>query len=164
MPKKLLKSGGILTVLVGLASLGILVFSSSNSRAASDILSVNTADLSTAGFTDIKQLAPITSGRFSEPNLYFSVSDKTSSKDSEAPNVVMVDSLFLPYTPANGALFNYGLDSHTFQIFGGAGKEATMADGRFAINFIKNNNYIVVIGPSQAKVEVLATTLASKIQ
>jgi hypothetical protein len=126
--------------------------------------SVTVADLQKAGFAQVKQLTPLTSGRFSGPNLYFSVSDKVTAVSSEAPNIVMAEDYILPYQLSSGALFNYGLDNHDFSIAGGSGKEATMADGRVAINFIKNSHYDVLIGPNKMKVESLISTMADKIK
>lgn len=122
---------------------------------------VTAADLTAAGFSAPQLITPV-NGKYLGSNLYFSLTDKLAS--SSEPDQVMVDYLTLPYMPSDGALFSYGSDSHTFPISGGAGREATIADGRTAINFIKGYNYIVVVGPKTSKVESLATTLASKIQ
>jgi hypothetical protein len=145
-------------------SLGALTVGLSNSQAASNSMSVTTADLSRAGFTQVKAAVPTATGHFQGPNLYFTVSDKVAATSSEAPNLVMVSNLALPYAPASTALFKYGQDSHDFSISGGLGQEATLADGRVAINFIKGSNYVVIIGPNQAKIEALTTIVAGKIQ
>jgi hypothetical protein len=141
----------------------IIAWPWSNSRAAANIsLTVN--DLIRAGFSQVKVMSPATSGRFSGLNQYFSVSDKVSSPASEAPNIVMVSDLSLPYPPSSTALFKYGADSQAFSIIGGQGQEATLTDGRVAINFIKSSNYVVIIGPNRSKIETLAVDLAGKIQ
>jgi hypothetical protein len=157
------KSLIITGVLVALAAVGILNFNLANSHAAGNAISVTSSDLTKAGFTQVKA-AKSASGRFSGPALYFTVSDKATSASSEAPNIVMVSDLALPYAPATTALFKYGADSHSFTLANAAGQEATLADGRIAINFIKGSNYVVIIGPNQAKLETLATNLAGKIQ
>jgi phage baseplate assembly protein gpV len=75
----------------------------------------------------------------------------------------MVKDMVLPYQLTDGALFNYGSDSHDFSVAGSTGQEATMYDGRIAINFIKNSHYDIVIGPNQTKVEALASLMAAEI-
>jgi len=122
---------------------------------------VTAVDLTTAGFSGPQLIAPV-NGKYLGSNLYFSLTDKLAINSE--PDQVMVDYLTLPYMPSDSALFNYGSDNHIFPISGGAGREATITDGRTAINFIKGYNYIVVIGPETPKVEALATALASKIQ
>lgn len=41
--------------------------------------------------------------------------------------------------------------------------ENTLADGRFAIDFVKDTMYGVIIAPVQQKAEALATSVASKL-
>jgi len=138
-------------------------FRSSLSKAAGNNSNfVNVADLQTAGFTQVKQIAPTSAGRFTGPELYFQVSDKVTVPTSEAPNVVMVYDFVASYQLGNGALFNYGPDDHDYNISGGSGKEATLFDGKVAINFVKNNHYDVIIGPNKAHVEALAQIMAAK--
>ena len=141
----------------------IIIWPWSNSLAAANNISLTANDLVRAGFSQVKVMAPAASGRFGGPNQYFSVSDKVSSPTSEAPNIVMISDSSLPYPPASSALFQYGTDSQVFSIIGGQGQEATLADGRVAINFIKSSNYVVIIGPNRSKIETLAVDLAGKI-
>ena len=153
---------------VGFAVLLVLLFvfflNYNFSHAAGNAnVAVSIADLKEAGFTKSKLLPPA-NGRFAGPNLYFSVSDKVLDASSEAPNVVMVEDLVAAYPFSAGALFSYGVDSHDFAVAGGSAKEASMADGRSAINVVKGNHYLVLIGPNQAKIEKLALRLAAKIQ
>jgi len=164
MSTKILRSLVLASFLGGLVLVGVGLFNQGRSYAAGSSSGVTISDLTQAGFTQIKQISPNAAGKFNGPNLYFGVSDKVTSPTSEAPSLVMVDNLSLPYKPSTGALFNYGADSHPFSISGGTGQEATMADGRVAINFVKNNNYVVVIGPNQQKIEALAQIMAGKIQ
>ena len=124
---------------------------------------INSADVQRSGFTQVKQEMPTAAGHFNGPNLYFSVSDKVGA-DSEAPNIVMVSNQSLAYNPPLGSLVVYGSDVHSFIIPGGVGQEATMTDGRVAINFIKGHNYVVIIGPNPQKIENLAALVAGKIQ
>lgn len=165
-----LKSSLIVTIsgLAALLIVGVLALNLAGSPAAASTAAATVADLTTAGYTQVKALAPQGGGRYSGPNLYFTVGDKVSSPSSEAPDVVAVSDLSLPYVPGNGALFQYGNDSHDFNISGGLAKEATMADGRTAINFLKaahaGSHYVVLIGPNQNKLEKLAADLAAKIQ
>ena len=143
----------------------IVVFSFNHSAKAADVsISMTAADLQTAGFTQVKQIIAANGARFGGPDIYFSVSDKVTSSASEAPNVVMLKDLVLPYQLTSGALFNYGSDSHDFSVAGSTVQEATMYDGRIAINFIKNNHYDIVIGPNKTKVEALASLMAAKIK
>jgi len=159
------KSLASIPAILGLGCLilaSILVVRLESSQAAA---SVTPADLQIAGFTQVKQLTPIAGGRFSGPNLYWQVSDKVTAPTSEAPDVVMAEDFLAPYTLSSGAtLYVYGSDSHAFGVTGGNGQEATMGDGRIAINFIKNNHYDVIMGPNQAKIEALASIMAGKIQ
>lgn len=161
MIKKSLKSV-ILALGAGLVVF-LFVFSPHSRVKAADSGPVMAADLQKAGYTQVKPLAPTAAGRFKGPNLYFEVSDKVSAPTSEAPNVVMTEDFILPYQPTESALFNYGADSQAFSVFGGSGKEATMPDGRVAINLIKGYHYVVVIGPNKVKVEALATSMAGKL-
>lgn len=166
MSRKFLKSFFIILGLSVFLLIFGLFFRLSLSRAASAAsASLMEADLQKAGFTQVKQIAPTTAtGRFAGPQLYFQVSDKVTAPNSEAPNVVMVSDFVSTYQLGKGALFNYGADSHDFSVLGGSGQEATMFDGRVAINFIKNNHYDVIIGPNKSKIEALATLLAGEIQ
>ncbi len=164
MFKKLLKSIAIISVFGLVSFFGILIFKSASTQAANRILTVSVQDLSQAGFSNVQKILPETSGRYDGPNLYFSVSDLGQVVKSSTAHIVMIDNLLLPYQPAAGALFKYGANSRAFQISSGAGKIATITDGRTAINFIKGDHYVVVIGPDQARVEALATALANKIQ
>ena len=158
------KSLSLFVVLGALAGVGIMAVNLHGSHASGATVVVSAGDLAAAGFTQVKQIAPTAAGRFNGPNLYFSVADKVTSPASEAPNVVMISDLALPYQPGSNALYKYGADSHDFSITGGAGKEATLADGRIAINFSKGYNYVVVIGPNQTKIAALAGAIAAKIQ
>ena len=154
----------ILSVLGVVALAAAFAASPHRSRAAGNSVPVTVSDLTQAGYASVTPIAPAANGRFAGPTLYFSVSDKVSSPSSEAPNVVMVSDLPLPYLPSTGALFKYSADSHDFSVSGAPGKEATLADGRIAVNFLKSYNYVVVIGPNQQKVEALAIEIAGKIQ
>ncbi len=164
MSKKILKSITIIATLSLMAFIVIIVFNSSKSQAAGNTIKVSASDLTNAGFTGVKKIKPQANGRYVGPNLYFSVNNKLSPADSKIPKAVMIDDLLLPYNPPTGALFIYGSDSHSFNIHDGAGKEATIADGRTAINFVKGYHYIVVIGPNKTDTENLASNLANKIQ
>lgn len=164
MLKKLLKSIAIITSLGLIIILSVLIFNTTNSQAASSSIKISASDLKDVGFTNFKALKPIANGRYQGPNLYFLINNKNISPKFKTYNIVMIDNLLLPYTPSKGALFNYGLDNHNFQIPNGIGEEATMVDGRTAINFIKGHHYIVVMGPDQVKIETLSLALANKIQ
>ena len=164
MINKILQSAAVILGIGILVVILAIFFRLNYSRAAATAVFVSAADLQAAGFIQAKPLTPTASGRFSGPNLYFEVSDKVTAPSSEAPNIVMAEVFVVPYQLVTGALFNYRADSRDFQVLGGSGKEATMADGRVAINFIKNYHYDVIIGPSKTKIEALASLLAGKIQ
>lgn len=62
------------------------------------------------------------------------------------------------------SLYVYANRPHQpFTIQGGLGMENTLADGRFAIDFVKDTMYGVIIAPVQQKAEALATSVASKL-
>jgi hypothetical protein len=155
--KNLIVAGAILLV-----SVGALTISSSFSQAAGAYV-VSAADLQKVGFKGVTQNKPNASGRFQGPNLYFEVSDKVAAT-SEAPNLVMVSDTAYPYNLPTSSLFKYGADSHNFTVAGGLGQEATLSDGRLAINFIQGKHYAVIIGPNKQKIEALTNLLAQKIQ
>jgi len=162
MTKKILQSSLLVLGFVFFISAFSFFFQSSLSHAAAASSFVTEADLQKAGFTQVKLIAPTSAGRFTGPELYFQVSDKVTAPTSETPNVVMVYDFAPSYQLGNGALFNYGSDSHDFSISGGSGQEATLFDGKVAISFVKNNHYDVIIGPNKAHVEALAQEMAAK--
>ena len=165
MVKKILQSSLLVLGFVFFISAFGFFFRSSLSKAAgNDSNFVAVADLQTAGFTQVKLIAPTSAGRFTGPELYFQVSDKVTAPTSEAPNVVMVNDFAPSYQLGNdiGTFFNYGSDNHNFSIAGGSGEEATLFDGRLALSFVKNNHYDVIIGPNKARVEALAQIMAAK--
>jgi len=128
-------------------------------------LQITASDLQNAGFTGVKQESPQAGGRFRGPADYFEVSDRVNDPQSEAPNIVMVDSAYHNnFSLANGDLYVYGTSSHPFDIVGGRGQEGTMFDGRIAINFIKGNNYTVIMGPNRQKIEALAQLVVQKVK
>ncbi len=156
--KKILKS------IVFTGAFLALAFYASRLHAQNTNHSVTADDLVKVGFTNVRQETPTAGGRFVGPNEYFEVSDKVASPDSEAPNIVMVSDFSSSQNLAGSTLFTYGSDSHDFAIPGGRGKEGAMFDGRTAINFVKNNHYIVIVGPNREKIEALALAVANKIQ
>lgn len=163
MPKKSLLSLPV-ALGIGVTLLLLALFVCLNHSLAADAAFVSAADLQKAGYTQVKQIAPTAAGRFAGPNLYFSVSDKVSDPNSEAPNVAMAEDFTASYDLSGVTLYNYGADSQTLSVSGGTGQVATLADGRVAINFIKNNHYDVVIAPNRVKAEALASIMAAKIQ
>lgn len=123
------------------------------------------SDLQTVGFTNVQVATPV-GARFIGPTDYFTVADTVDPKNSEAPNVVMVDSSYYPYADKlpDTALYVHGTDNHPFDISGGKGQEATAGDGRIAVSFVKGNNYTVVIGPNKLKIEALALGIANEVK
>ncbi len=70
----------------------------------------------------------------------------------------------VPIANPNEPLFLYGSSTIPFVIPNGRGQEATTIDGRTVINFIKNHEYVVVMGPGSQQVENLALIVAEKVQ
>ena len=161
---KILKWSGLFlgVLLLGLSANFLLPVAISWASVNSSF-SLTAADAIQAGYAGTKLITVTAIGRFPAPSFYFNTKDKVTSPLSETPNVVMVSVLPLS-DAATKTLFNYGVDSHYFALAGISAQEATMLDGKVAINFIKGNNYVIVMGPDKKKIETFALAIAAKIQ
>ncbi len=122
-------------------------------------ININEDYLIQAGYSVIKQEIP-SAGRYAPPNIYFRVKEEsTPSFKSDTTNLVVIFQA-LNYI---SVLPNYGSNITSFPISEGQGQEGIMPDGRTAINFVKKNVYLVIIGPIAKKVEKLATIISDKI-
>lgn len=120
---------------------------------------INTRDIESAGFTSVRQQPQTPDGRYPSSNLYYWVDKPTDATDITADNLLMVSitTVFNTFTgiheyPASQS-FNVG-DIH--------GLEGTEGN-RTTIDFVKNNQYVVIIGPGKDKAEKMAVIVAGKI-
>lgn len=133
--------------------------SSSNSvTSASSSIAITIDDVRAAGFKTVRQETP-TDTQYLPPTLYFRVGDVHVNQVSDLLMVSQV-TIANPDEP----LFSYGSSTVPFVITGGRGQEAQMPDGHTVINFIKNHEYVVVMGPVAKNIEALAVMIAKKIQ
>ncbi len=148
-------------LLFSLALFSSFIYLKLHASAEENSAPVTADDLRAAGFSNIApEMSP--SGRFSGPAYYFQVGDWVDDPRSEAPDIVMVSKHTSPSPLTDQSLYAYASSSQAFEISGGQGKEGSLADGRTAINFIKGNDYFVIIGPDAQKIENLARELADK--
>ncbi len=129
-----------------------------NIQAPTSVPVVTATDLVDAGFSGVEQQQPA-NGRFSPPNLYFTV--QQNIPNSPNGNMVMI---LVANTGNLNSMHSYGSNTKSFNISGGTGQEGTMPDGRTAINFIKNTFYVVIIGPGVYETEKLVLIISSKIR
>ena len=123
---------------------------------------ITTSDITSAGFSVTNQEMPQSGGLYQGPQVYFRVSDAPAGS-STTGNLVMVYTGALANSSTNSLYVYHNARHQPFTIQGGSGMENTLSDGRFAIDFIKDNMYGVVIAPAQQKAEALASSVASKL-
>jgi len=131
-------------------------------------VSITAEDVASAGFVSPQVQPPTVDGNY-QPASYFWVNGQnavTALGGSSVQNLVMVS--VVPTSPGYKTLFDYSASytssSTPFAIDGGIGQEfAGLSQGRTVINFIKNDDYVVIIGHDTSKVEALASIVASKI-
>jgi|GEM_PF-1973553 len=119
-------------------------------------------DVRAAGFAGtIRQEVPTDTPylMYRPPAIYFRVGNVHTNQISD---LLMISEV--PIANPNEPLFLYGSSTIPFVIPNGRGQEATTIDGRTVINFIKNHEYVVVMGPGSQQVENLALIVAEKVQ
>jgi hypothetical protein len=131
-------------------------------------VSLATTDIYAAGYAQVSTQDPVLVGqtatssytRYALPNRYFWVNG--APERSTLANLLMVAQYHVSPTDTV-TLFNYGTARHPFSISGGTAQEGKLADGRIALNFLKGQYYVVIIGPIQQNIETLARIIAKKI-
>jgi hypothetical protein len=112
------------------------------------------------------QPASVDTGTMSPAPLYFNINDnkydKSSNKSLKKVLMIYRYQAATAYTEID-SLFAYAVSSKSLFIKDGFGKSATLSFQRFVVSVVKKNNYLVLIGPDQPKLEKLAVLLAEKL-
>lgn len=153
--------------IISIAILAVALFVAISNWALAEIIdtsstgsgmAINIHDIESASFTSVRQQLQTPDGHYPSPNLYYWV-DKSDVTDITADNLLMV-SITTVYNNFTG-IHEYPA-SQSFKLGDINGLEG-FEEKRTTIDFIKNNQYVVIIGPGKDKVEKIAAIVAAKI-
>ena len=156
------------TAAISIAMIAIAFFVSIDSGAYAAIfdapatnstLAISLNDLAHAGFSNMQPQPQTPEGHYPLPNLYYWVDTPIDATTTTTNDLLMISMTSVPRSFSS--IYEYQ-SSQPINVGNTSGLEGVMGN-RTTIDFVKNSEYVVIIGPGKIKVEKIAAIVAGKI-